>query len=116
VSVQDVGNLLLLAAAVPAVLSVLVYARVPWWRTEIGRHLFAYMAIVALLCSLGVVRIVFGPPWFDVLRTTLFAAFPIVTWWRFALIVKEQRETARRARRGRRRADKTHGGPEGDGP
>jgi hypothetical protein len=102
VSVQTAGNVLLVLTAIPAVLSVLAYSRVPWWRTEIGRHLMAYMAIVALLTLLGVVRIVFGPPWFDTLRTALFALFPVVTWWRLTLIVKEQRET--RARRGRRAA------------
>ncbi len=108
-SVEGLGNTLLVLTAIPAALSVLAYSRVPWWRTDIGRHLFSYMAIVAVLCWLGVIRIVFGPPWFDALRTALFALFPIVTWWRLVLIVKEQRETARRALRGRRRAEKTHG-------
>jgi hypothetical protein len=98
VSVQGLGNILLILTAIPAVLSVLAYARVPWWRTEIGRHLFTYMAIVALLTLLGTVRIVFHPPWFDALRTVTFALFPAVTWWRLALIVREQRETRRRAR------------------
>jgi hypothetical protein len=100
VSVETAGNVLLVAVAVPAVLCVLAYARVPWWRTEIGRHLMAFMAIVALLTCLGVVRIVFHPAWFDALRTALFALFPVVVWWRFLLILKEQRETG--ARRGRR--------------
>jgi hypothetical protein len=112
VSVETAGNVLLVATAVPAVLCVGAYARVPWWRTEVGRHLMAFMAIVAVLTCLGVVRIVFGPPWFDALRTTLFALFPVVMWWRFLLILKEQRETtARRAYRAEPEPDGVDAGP-----
>jgi hypothetical protein len=108
---QGLSNFLLVATTVPAVLSVLFYARVPWWRSQVGQHLFAYMAIVALMLLLAVVPLVLKPPppWFVDVYLGCFALFMAVTWWRLALILSEQRETARRARRGRRRAEKTCG-------
>lgn len=94
-SAEAVGNWLLVAAWLPSVLSVALYARAPWWRFETGRHLMSYMAIVALTLSLGVVRIVWEPSWFYWLRVGAFALFVGVTWWRLWLIARAQWETWR---------------------
>lgn len=96
-SPETAGNVLLVVAWLPAVLSVAVYARVPWRRSELGRHLMSYMVIVALTLSLGVVRIVWEPSWFWSLRMAAFALFVGVTWWRLALIVQAQVESWRAA-------------------
>jgi hypothetical protein len=115
---QGLTDFLVIATMIPAVLSVLFYARSPWWRSQVGQHLFAYMSVVALMMLLATAPLVLRPPpaWFLDVYLGCFALFMAVTWWRLALILWEQRETARRARRGRRRAEKTHRGPEGDGP
>jgi K+ transporter len=111
---QGLTDFLVIATVIPAVLSVAFYARSPWWRSQVGQHLFAYMAIVALMLLLATVPLVLKPPpgWFGDVYLGCFALFMVVSWWRLELILSEQRETARRARRGRRRAEKTHAGPE----
>lgn len=89
-SAEAIGNVLLVATWLPAVLAVAFYARVPWWRSAVGRHLFSYMLIVALVLTLGVVRIVWEPSWFWWLRVGAFALFTAATWWRLALVISEQ--------------------------
>jgi hypothetical protein len=93
-TVQSVGNILFILAAIPAVLSVVVFARVPWWRSGTGRHLMSYMAVVAAVMLLGCVRLAIGRnEFFEALRTAVFAGVPVVMWWRLVLLVKEQRLT-----------------------
>jgi hypothetical protein len=94
-SPKTAGNILLITAWIPAVLSVALFLRVPWWRSELGRHLFSYMSVVALTLTLGVVRIVWEPSWFWWLRVGAFSLFVGVTWWRFLIIVKAQIDTYR---------------------
>lgn len=93
-------NFLVVATAVPAVLSVLFYARVPWWRSQVGQHLFSYMSVVALMMLLACAPLVWKPPpaWFLDVYLGCFGLFCAVTWWRLALILWEQRGT-RLARR-----------------
>jgi hypothetical protein len=93
VSVETLDRLLLFGTLVPAVLSVAFFARVPWWRSEVGRHLFAYMSIVALMLLLGVAPLVWTPlpGWFEHVYRGCFGLFMAVTWWRLALILWEQR-------------------------
>jgi hypothetical protein len=94
-----VGSLLIHLCTIPALLSVAWYARVPWWRSQVGRHLMSYMTVIAAVLALSSLRLLFGPtpvedrttPWFDSLRIVVFAGMPPVLWWRFLLIVKEQR-------------------------
>lgn len=92
---QGLSEFFVVATAVPAVLSVVFYARVPWWRSQVGKHLFAYMSIVALMMLLAATPLVWEPPpsWFVDVYLGCFALFMAVTWWRLALILWEQRGT-----------------------
>lgn len=92
-SAETVDHLLLFGTLVPAVLSVAAFARVPWWRSQVGQHLMAYMSIVALMLLLAVAPLVWSPPpgWFGHVYRGCFALFMAVTWWRLALILWEQR-------------------------
>lgn len=94
-----VGSVLLAVAGLIGSASVILHARVRWWSSEMGRHLMAYMAVIALVLDLGVVRIFFEDSFtFAVLRTTVFAGVPIAMGQRLWLQVKAQR--SERAARG----------------
>jgi hypothetical protein len=89
---MTIGDVLFVASAIPAVASVLVFARVPWWRTPLGRHLMSYMAVIAAVLGLGCLRLVIGqPPAFEAIRTAVFALVPVVMWWRLIVLVQAQR-------------------------
>lgn len=94
-SAETFGNVALVVVWFGAVLSVAVYARVPWWRSAMGQHLFFYMGVVALTLTLGVIRIVWEPWWFWWLRLGAFALFGVGTYWRLVLLVKAQVDTWR---------------------
>lgn len=84
-----IGNIELVFAAIPAVCSVAVFARVRWWRSRWGRHLMAYMGAVALVLVLGCIRLVYGDNfWFATLRAVAFGCVGFVLWWRLAYIVE----------------------------
>jgi hypothetical protein len=89
VTPTTIGNWLLIAATTPAVLSVVVFARVRWFQSRWGRHLMAYMLSIAVVLGLGVVRLFLGDhPWFDWLRVGAFASVVAVLWWRLIYILQ----------------------------
>lgn len=88
-----IGNVLLVAAAVPALLSVIVFARVRWYDSRWGKHVMAYMASVATMLALGVIRLFLGDhEWFTWLRVTAFGSVVIVLWWRLMYILQALKE------------------------
>lgn len=87
-----IGNGLLVWAAVVGVASVVVHARVNWWSSPMGRHLMAYMSVVAAVLTLGVVRLLLGDAWwFSLLRVVVFTGVPIVMTQRLVLQLRVQR-------------------------
>lgn len=87
------GNVLLVLSAVPAVGSVLVYSQVTWWRSRWGRHLMSYMVAVALVLTLGVVRLIWhDSAWFAGLRAAAYVLTVIALWWRLLILVQSLRE------------------------
>lgn len=98
--VYVVGSVLLSAAGLIGTASVAVHARVRWWASEMGRHLMAYMTVIAAVLDLGAIRFITGGDtwWFALLRTAVFAAVPVVLAQRLRLQLKAQR-TERAARR-----------------
>lgn len=85
------GNVALCASALFATSCVVVYARVPWRRTRMGKHLMAKMAVIAAILDLGVLRLIVGdPPWFLLLRTAVFLLLPFVLAWRLRLLWQAQ--------------------------
>jgi hypothetical protein len=89
----QLGNVLLFLSAVPAVLSVLVFSRVTWYRSAWGRHMMSYMAVVALVLVLGCARVVWGDSiWFTAVRAAAYVATVAVLWWRLKILVQSLRE------------------------
>lgn len=87
-----IGNVGVVVAALGAVLCVLWYWRVPWWRSAIGRHLQSYHIVVAALLVVGAIRVFYGDSDFwRYTRLVLFLGVPIVVWWRFIIIVRANR-------------------------
>lgn len=89
-----VGSILLALAAVIATASVVVHAQVRWWASQMGRHLMAYMAVIAAVLDLGLIRFLFsgtGVFWFEVLRLVVFAGVPVVLGQRLYLQLKARR-------------------------
>ena len=89
---RTIGNVLIFASALPALASVAVYARVPWWRTMTGRHLMSYMSVIAAVLTLSCLRILIGDsPEFVVIRLAVFAGVPLVMWSQLVLLLRAQR-------------------------
>jgi hypothetical protein len=94
------GNVLLMWATLVAVASVVAHARVPWWRSEMGRHLMAYMTVMAVVLALACIRAFFGDTWwFALLRLIVFVGVPIVMTQRLWLQIKAQRAVNAERRR-----------------
>lgn len=95
-SVALAGNVLLIASALFATTSVILHLRVPWWRSDMGRHLMAYMAVIAATVDLGVLRMLLGDSHpFRIVRLVVFALVPVVLAWRAWLQLKAQLRTER---------------------
>ena len=93
---RAVGNGLILWSAAVGIASVIVHARVPWWRTQMGRHLMAYMTVIAAVLTLSSVRVFTGDTWwFAVLRVVVFFGVPLAMTQRLWLQIKAQRDDAR---------------------
>jgi hypothetical protein len=91
-ALHTVGSVLIILAAAIGTASVVVHARVPWWRSQMGRHLMAYMLVIALVLDLSVVRLIVGDSWwFALLRLLVFTGIPLVLAWRLWLQIKAQR-------------------------
>lgn len=86
---NTVGNVLLVVAVIPAVVSPIVYSRVTWWRSRWGIHLMSYMLAIAFVLLLGVVRIFFHDTnWFEGLRAFSYVLLVAVLWWRMFFIIQ----------------------------
>lgn len=93
---REIGNVLIWWAAIVATLSVAVHARVRWWESPMGRHLMAYMSVIACVLVLSVIRATFGDAWwFALLRLITFVGVPIVMSQRLWLQLKAQRDNHR---------------------
>jgi len=62
-----------------------------WWSTPMGRHVFFFMLVLAVVFGLGIASRVLGREWFDVHRAALtfwsFLATFLVGWWRVVLLL-----------------------------
>lgn len=89
-----IGNTLLILAAIPAILSALVYGfGVTWWRSQWGRHLFSYMTAVAVVFSLGLLKLAgVDSTLFAYLRAAAYAFLVMALWWRLLIILQAKRE------------------------
>ena len=93
---RAVGNVAIFWSATVGMASVFVHSRVAWWRTEMGRHLMAYMLVVGTVLLLSSIRIAVGDaPWFGFLRFIVFLFVPVVMTQRLWLQLKAQRQLKR---------------------
>lgn len=87
---------LLIFAALPAVISVLLHLRTPWRDTDLGRHLLVYSSVIAVVLVLAVIRRLGPwPLWFEWFRTGVFALVPLVMWWRCLIQIQVARRENR---------------------
>lgn len=90
---QLVGNGLLVWAAVVGTASVVVHLRVFTSAVLMSVHLLCYMAAIAIVLDLGVVRLLVGDsPGFQLLRLVAFAAVVSAMTWRLYLQIRAQRD------------------------
>lgn len=91
--VNLIGSVLLTVAGLIGTANVIVHFRVRWFASQMGRHLMAYMAVVALVLDLGIVRFAIGDDslGFQLLRLAVFAGVPAVMAQRLWLQIKAQR-------------------------
>lgn len=87
------GTVLIVASALLAsacVAAHTVLAR--WWRTNAGRHAFAFEAVIALCLDLWALRLI-APEgaWFLVARLGAFCGVPVVLAWRLDIIIRTWR-------------------------
>lgn len=93
---QLIGNGLVIWAALVGTASVIVHLRVFDPHSTMSRHLLVYMAAIALVLDLGVVRLAAGDSnWFQLLRLVAFVAVVLSMTQRLWLQVQAQRTTAR---------------------
>lgn len=100
-TVRLIGSGLLFLTFAEAALFVTVYSvTAAWWRTPIGRHLAAFVAVLGLVLLLAGIRIIAGGEtlWFAWLRLITFAALPVLLGQRIWLLVHAQVEERRRRR------------------
>lgn len=92
------GNALLHLTTAEAWLFIVLYhLSAPWWRTEAGRHVMAFMGALAAVLTLSSLRLLTGPPaqpaavtWFTWLRIIVFATIPVVVGWRLWMLWRAQ--------------------------
>lgn len=79
-------EVLIWLAAVPATVSVIVHAFTPWRETRVGRHLFWYMLVIAVVLDVQAARLLGHDTWWSsALQLGVFVGAPIVIWWRLVL-------------------------------
>jgi hypothetical protein len=108
-----IGNVLVhLTTLLAWAFIVLYHLSAPWWRTEAGKHVMAFMAALAAVLTLSSLRLATGAPaqtepvtWFTWLRVLVFASVPAVIGWRVAILWRAQYRGRRWAEiRGRRQS------------
>lgn len=78
-------------------LSLVLHLRTPWRRTELGRHLVAYAAVIATIMSFAAVRYWWFrrsmfPDWLAVCQFGVYVALVGVMAWRVALQLRARKE------------------------
>lgn len=87
--IQLAGSVEIILCAVLATACVLVYGIFHrWWRFPGGRHIFSFMAALAVTFDLAVIRFVMGDSvTFQLIRLAAFTLLPWVLAWRLLILV-----------------------------
>lgn len=95
---RDITAYLFVYVGMPlAWLSLFLHLRTPWRRTELGRHLVAYAAVIATIMTFAAVRFWWFkgshfPDWLTVCQFGVYAALIGVMAWRVVLQLRARRE------------------------
>ncbi len=92
---SDFGTFLVYFSTFEALLFIVLYHRLAaWWKSEAGRHVMSFMAIIAAVLVLSSLRALLGAsldtPWFQWLRVAVFVGVPVVIGWRIRLLIRAQ--------------------------
>lgn len=90
---RNLAAVFMLVSAVAFVLSPIVYAvrtRGAWRDTVEGWHFMSYMGVMALVLTLAVWSVFFGPlpEW---VRPLIWGAIATVAWWRLFILLRVKR-------------------------
>lgn len=92
VILREVGNVLVWWAALVGTASVVVHLRVFDPSSKMSKHLLFYMAMIAIVLDLGVIRLVLGDsPLFQAIRLAAFVGVVLAMTQRLWLQLKAQR-------------------------
>jgi hypothetical protein len=102
-ALRVIGNVLIFLALAPTLAFVVLYhLRVDWRASEMGRHVMTFMALIAALLLVAVLRQFVGDStWFQVVRMCVFAGLPYVLFQRLWLLLRAQAEVRRDREGGR---------------
>jgi hypothetical protein len=90
---QLIGNCGLVWGALVGTASVIVHARVFVRSSRMSVHLLVYMAAIAIVFDLGIVKLVIGDSWgFQLIRLVAFFSVPLVMTHRLWLQICAQRD------------------------
>lgn len=83
-----------------ATVFILIYMLLAkWWKTPMGRHLFSFMLVIALVLNHGLVAISWdayrASIWFNIVRAGLYWAVAAVIIWRVVILVHVQLQKRR---------------------
>lgn len=99
-TLNDVTDVLVIAAFVGALLFVLRYLRTRWFSTPMGRHVMGFMVGLALILGLAAATTLWGE--FanrNVIRFLTYAVINGIVWWRVGMLFEGQRVIRTRGRR-----------------
>lgn len=90
-------SVLTVLAAIPAVGFLVVYSRLPWRRSMVGRGVMISMTATLLLVGMGVLRVFFGTDyaWKNPLLLAVYSVIVVGLWWMFiALLLVRYKRTS----------------------
>lgn len=87
------SHIIVFISALVGTATVLVYARVKWWKTQVGCYLMAHIVSIALSFDLLAFRILFldDSSTFRLIRTAVLMTIPLSMIWLLKLLISEQR-------------------------
>lgn len=99
--VHLLGNIALAVGALAFLTFVVLYQlTAPWQETRMGRHMMTFDLVVTVVLVYAFVATIWGPlPNRDWVRVAVYGAIATIGWWRVSLLIREQTDARRVARR-----------------
>lgn len=89
-----VGSVLVILAAIPANIIVVVYLRLPWRASLIGRSFMRKAIGIALILDLSLLALILGRDnvWWELARVVVFGYFVWALWLQMLVLFRTIRE------------------------